>query len=201
MASITSNPLIEFQLLPPAPDGRVRFTRDTYHRMFEAGLLDSQKRFELLDGEIVMMSPIGPSNAGLISRLQSFFAQRLPESMACRVQLPIVADEHSEPEPDLAIVTFRDDDYTKRHPLPADVQLLIEVATTSIQIDLGLKVSLYAKAAVAEYWVVDVERKFVVIHREPKGAGYLSIQQFGADSSIAPLAAPDCRLDLAWLFR
>jgi Uma2 family endonuclease len=201
MASVTSSPSIEFQLLPPAPDGRVRFSRDVYHRIFETGLLDGQQRFELLDGEIVMMSPIGPTNAGLLSRLQSFFARRLPDSMTCRVQLPIVADEHSEPEPDLAIVNSREDDYTTRHPVPIDVLLLVEVATTSIQIDLGVKVSLYARAGVTEYWVVDVERRLVIVHREPEFSGYHSVQQFGTDSTIAPLAAPNCQLELAWLFR
>jgi Uma2 family endonuclease len=204
MATVASSTSVlgftEIPQLPPAADGRVRFSREAYHRIFESGVLDGEKRYELLDGAIVMMSPIGPTNAGTISRLQQLFTKRLPNSMLCRVQLPLVADDQSEPEPDLAIVNSRDDDYTTRHPLPSDVLLAVEVAKTSIHIDLGVKVYLYGRSGIPEYWVVDLDRKLVIVHRGPTSLGYQDVQQHGPETTIAPLAAPECQLDVAWLF-
>lgn len=187
--------------LPPAPDGRVRFSREAYHRMFEIGALSRAQRFELLDGEIVMMSPISPDHGALIRRLNRFFVRNLPASIDCSPQLPIAIRDHSEPGPDIALVRLRADDYRADHPEPSDVILLVEVSKSSLSLDLGAKLTLYAKSGIAEYWVVDVDRKLVIVHREPVGAGYREVQQFGSDATIAPLAVPDCKLDLGWLLR
>jgi Uma2 family endonuclease len=186
--------------LPPAPDGRVRFSREAYHRMFEIGVLDRQKRIELIDGEIVMMSPMGPPNGELISRLSEFFVKRLPDEYQCRVQLPIIVDDHSEPEPDLAIVRRKDSGYRNEHPNPAEVFLLVEVASTSLSLDLGAKQRLYANSQIAEYWVVDVASHLLVVHRLPGVNGYRDVKQFGSESTVAPLASPECQLDLSALF-
>jgi Uma2 family endonuclease len=187
-------------LLPPNADGRVRFSRAAYHRMVEAGILHSDSRVELIDGEILMMSPIGPPQGGGISRLNNFFMRRLPESLDCRIQLPIVAGDHSEPEPDVAIVRRRDDDYQHEHPSPADVVLLVEVAQSSLDFDLGSKLRLYASSGICEYWVVDVEHRIVLVHRDPTGDQYRNAGRVSVGDSIAPLNAPDCQLDVAWLF-
>ena len=186
--------------LPPTPDGRVRFSRTAYLRMFEVGALDPEKRFELLDGEIVMSPPIGPEQGGLISRLNRHFGNVLPETMDCRVQLPIVVDDHSEPEPDLAVVRRRSDDYLSSHPTPGDALLLIEVSQSSLARDRGQKMLIYARSGIAEYWIIDVEHRTVIVHRGPGPLGYSDIQQFKAPAQIAVLAAPECHLDLGWLF-
>jgi Uma2 family endonuclease len=128
------------------------------------------------------------------------FVKQLPESLNCRIQLPFVAGDHSEPEPDIAIVRRRDDDYQSVHPTPDDVVLLVEVAQSSLRFDLGAKLRLYALCRIAEYWVVDVENKAVLVHRDPAGADYRILQRFAAGDVIAPAAAPDSKLDLAWLF-
>lgn len=190
--------------IPPLPLGaehRVRFSREAYHRMFETGMLSPEKRYELIDGEVVMMSPLGPSNSALISRLSEFFVKCLSESWQCRIQLPIVVSNHSEPEPDLAIVHRRDSNYREEHPGPADIGLLIEVASSSLGFDLGRKQRLYASSQIPEYWVVDVEDQAVVVHRQLKAGAYADIDRIGSDATIAPLAAPQCQLDLGWLFR
>jgi Uma2 family endonuclease len=187
-------------LLSPTPESRVRFKRDVYHYLFEIGVLPRDSRIELIDGEIYMMSPIGPPQGSLISRLNRFFVRNLPDSLECRNQLPVVAGDHSEPEPDIAIVRRRDDDYQSVHPTPDDVVLLIEVAQSSLRFDLGVKLRLYALCGVAEYWVIDVEHKAVLVHRDPVGAEYQRLQRFASGEVIAPLAAPDCKLDVAWLF-
>jgi Uma2 family endonuclease len=201
MASVTSSTWTEIPQLPLGPEGRVRFSREAYHRMFETGMLSHEKRYELVDGEIVMMSPIGPGQGDLISRLAEFFVKRLPEEYQCRMQLPIVVSDHSEPEPDLAIVHRVDARYRLEHPKAADVLLLIEVASTSLSFDLGTKQQLYANSRIAEYWVVDVTAHELVIHRDAAANGYRSVEKLDAAAVITPLAVPGCQLDLGWLFR
>lgn len=187
----------------PLADGvaRVRFSRDAYYRMFETGVLPNDGRYELIDGEIVMMSSIGPSNSSFISRLTEFFVKNLPEQFECRVQLPIVLNDFSEPEPDLGIVHRQDANYHDVHPKPADVVLLVEVASTSLKFDLGAKLRLYAEALIREFWVLDVDGGKVIVHRQPSSGAYQDVQQLDSKSKIAPLAVPNCELDLKWLFR
>jgi hypothetical protein len=191
----------EVPQVPPAADGYVRFSREAYHRMFEFGVLDRQKRFELLEGQIVMMSPISPDHGAFIRRLNALFVRHLPESIACSPQLPIVIGDQSEPEPDLALIRARDDDYRAGHPRPEDVLLLIEVSQSSLARDCGQKMQIYAQAAVPEYWIIDVEHRAVIVHRQPGPLGYADIQTLKAPSSVAPLAASNCQVDIAWLFR
>jgi Uma2 family endonuclease len=169
--------------------------------MMEAGILTSDSRVELIDGEIFTMPPIGPPQGSFIGRLQDFFVRQVPESLHCRIQLPIVIADHSEPEPDVAIVRHRDDYYQHEHPTPADVVQLIEVAQSSIKRDLGRKLRVYAKSRISEYWVIDVDQKSVRVHRNPTGARYQDVETFAVGGTIAPAAVPECRLDLAWLFR
>lgn len=188
--------------VPAALDGRVRFSRDAYHRMFEIGVLNGDQRFELLDGDVyMMMSPIGPNQSNVTSRLNEFFVGCLPRELQCRIQQPVVVGDHSEPEPDVAIVRRRDAEYSSQHPGPADVVLLIEVAQSSLSIDLGLKSHVYAQSGIVEYWVVDLVNRKVIIHRDPTPTGYRTVSQFAADSTLTPVGAPTCRLDLGWLLR
>jgi Uma2 family endonuclease len=137
----------------------------------------------------------------LIGRLTEFFSRQLPIAFQCRVQLPIVVNDYSEPQPDVAVVRRIENDYGDAHPLPLDVALLIEVSSSSLKFDLGRKLQLYAENMIAEYWVIDVDQQVVLVHRNPAANRYESIESFTTTSTIAPLAAPECRLDLAWLFR
>jgi Uma2 family endonuclease len=192
---------IDGLLLPPTPEGRARFSRDAYHRMVETGLFNSDSRIELIDGEIYMMLPLGPSQGGLISRLADFYIKQLPEAFQCRIQVPVVVGDHSEPLPDLTIVQRRSDDYRSEHPAPTDVVLLIEVAQSSLSFDLGSKLRLYASSGISEYWVVDVKREAVLVHRNPVGEQYGDSEMVLCGGLIAPLAVPGCQLDVSWLFR
>jgi Uma2 family endonuclease len=170
--------------LAPTSDGRARFTRETYRRMYEAGVFGADPHVELLDGEIMMMSPIGPMHGALVRRLTWFFIKNLPDTIGCSAQLPIVAGDHSEPEADLALVRRRDDDYQREHPSPSDVVLLIEVSESSLRLDLVRKLQLYAAIGIAEYWVVDVAKRSVLIHREPTANSYASIEIFGVATRL-----------------
>ena len=148
-----------------------------------------------------MMSPIGPFHGALVRRLTRFFIRNLPNSIECSTQLPIVIENHSEPEPDIALLRSRDDDYQQEHPSPADVLLLVEVAQSSLILDLGKKLRVYAAASIPEYWVVDLAKRVLVVHRDPAGGAYRDVKTVAAGDSVAPVAAPSCQLDLDWLFR
>jgi Uma2 family endonuclease len=199
-AEALSTPIKTLPLLPPAPDFHARFSREAYHRMIDVGAIDPESRVELIDGEIFNMLPLGPSQGSLIMRLSRFFYSNLPEHLDCRVQLPIIAGDHSEPQPDIAVVRGRDSDYRLKHPSSPDVQLLVEVSESSLQFDLGPKLRLYASSGICEYWVVDPEHKILHVHRAPTGDCYSDTASLSAGESAAPLAAPTCPLAVDWLF-
>lgn len=203
MATVTVSQLPELSrpLLQPSSEGRARFSREAYQRMFEAGIFINAARVELLDGEIVMMSPIGPEHVAVISILNEFLAKRLPDTMQCRIQAPVLLSNHSEPEPDLAVVRRRPDNYRSQHPTSVDIHVIIEVAQTSRDRDLNWKRRIYAASGISEYWVVDVDDQVVVVHRDPSGGGdYRKVASVDLSGTIAPLAAPSCQLNIGWLF-
>jgi Uma2 family endonuclease len=109
--------------------------------------------------------------------------------------------DHSEPEPDICLVQRSRDDYQAEHPTPKDTLLVVEVSHSSLAFDLGRKLQLYAKSNIAEYWVIDVERKVAVVHRAPMMEKFDDVTTLQSDAKIAPLAFPESELDLAWLFR
>jgi Uma2 family endonuclease len=202
MATVTAPNLPELTrpLLAPDPDGRVRFSREAYQRMFEAGVFGVSARVELLNGEIVMMSPIGPEHVAVISIFNEFFASCLPDTMQCRIQAPVVLSNHSEPEPDLAIVRRRPDNYRREHPSLSDIFLIIEVAQSSRQRDLDWKRRVYAGSSISEYWVTDVDEQLLVVHRTPSGGDYQQVEPMNVGRRIAPLCAPNCELEVGLLF-
>lgn len=177
-----------------------RFTRAEYHRMAQAGILREDDRVELLDGVIASMSPIGPRHCSVVDRLTALLVPCLTGRAICRVQGAITLDEHSEPEPDIALLTPRDDFYSDSHPTAADVLLVIEVAETSIEQDRGEKLRLYAAAGIPEYWIVDLQRNVLIVHQRPIGTEYGSIQQLDRAATVAPAALPDLTLNLSELF-
>jgi Uma2 family endonuclease len=193
-------PSSEKLLLSPTADGRARFSREAYQRMYEAGVFGTASRVELLDGEIVMMSPIGPEHVALVSILTEFFAKHLPDTMQCRVPAPVVLSNHSEPEPDLVVVQRRADNYRCEHPSSANIMLITEVAQSSRRRDLDWKRRIYAVSSVAEYWVIDVDEQAVVIHREPADGNYQQVELLTVGRAVAPLCAPNCELQVGTLF-
>ncbi len=184
----------------PAPK---RFTVADYHRMAEAGLLEEGARFELLSGEIVYMAPPGPDQGAITDRLPKFFLPHLLSRYCLCVQGALRLSDESEPNPDFMILKHREDDYRTANPTPSEVVLLVEVAQSSITFDRTTKLRLYAAAAITEYWVADVRRNELIVHRGPKPTTgeYGAVKHYASTQKIAPQAIPDCELDLAWLFR
>jgi len=168
-----------------------RFTVDEYHRMAETGILAEDDRVELLDGEIVEMSPIGPRHAATVTRLEHLFHQLVGDRAIVRGQNPVLLDGYSEPEPDIALVTPRADFYAAEHPTPRDTLLIVEVADTSLKYDRHSKLPSYARVGVPEVWLVDLTADRVERHREPRGDAYADLQILGREATLTPLLLPE----------
>ncbi len=174
---------------------RRRFTTDEYHRMAEIGVLLEDERVELIEGEILRMSAKGSRHNGCIIALDDLLREQLNRDTAMiSVQNSIAIDQHTEPEPDLALLRPRDDGYRQALPTSADVLLLIEVADTSLAYDRGLKLPLYARAGIPEVWIVDLTSESIEQHTDPAGGGYRSIHHATRGETITCSALPD--LDL-----
>ena len=174
---------------------RRRFTVHDYEQMGRAGILTEDDRVELIDGEIIEMSPIGSRHFAAVARLSKRFEQRFGDSALVVVQSPIRLDEHNEPEPDLALVKPRPDFYAAALPMPADVFLLVEVADTSLAYDRREKLPLYARHRIPEVWLVDVTTDTMLVSREPTPSGYRTSWTVGRGDRLAPLAFPQRELD------
>jgi Uma2 family endonuclease len=146
-----------------------RFTRDEYYRMGDAGLF-IDKRVELLDGEIITMPPQNPPHAGGLTRIPSVLMRLLGTAVAIRVQLPIVLDDWSEPEPDIAVCQPDPDDYMFAHPRADQVLLLIEVADSSLPYDRGRKIPAYARSGIPEYWIINLVDRKIEMFSDPDPA-------------------------------
>ena len=144
---------------------RRTFTAEEYHRMVTAGILAEDDRVELIEGEIVRMSPIGSPHAACVDRLNALFTRRLARRATVRVQSPIALDGRSEPQPDVTVLRPREDYYAPQHPGPADILLVIEVVDTSGEYDRGTKLPLYARAGIREVWIVDVVHYTIEVYR------------------------------------
>ncbi len=168
------------------------FTVAEYHRMAEVGIFAPDERVELLDGQIIPMSPIGSQHAAHVRRLQELFSAFRSTELryAISVQNPIRLGQHSEPEPDIALLRPRADYYAEAHPTAADVYLVVEVADSSLAYDQQQKVPRYAAAGIAEVWVLDVLAARLTVYRQPGAAGYG--QQFApaADDPLTLAALP-----------
>jgi Uma2 family endonuclease len=151
--------------IPSAPTP-YRFTRAEYYRIWESGCF-SNKRVELLDGEIITMPPQNPPHAGTTSHLTSLLFRLLSSSVTIRAQLPIVLNDYSEPEPDVAICRLDLDNYRHEHPKASDILLLIEVAQSSLAYDRRRKTAAYATSGIPEYWIINLVDNRIEIFSDP----------------------------------
>jgi Uma2 family endonuclease len=168
------------------------FTVLDYYRMAEAGILGEDDRVELIEGEIVEMPPIGSHHASTVFRLNSILTRMLmPEQAIVGIQSPVRLNEQSEPQPDVCLLKPRADFYANGHPGPGDILLLIEVADSSVDYDLQVKVPLYAATGIAEVWIVNLVAASIEIYRRPAEAGYEERRRVGRGDALTPQAFPD----------
>ena len=168
-----------------------RFTVDEVERMLQAGILDEDDRVELLDGQLVEMSPTNPPHASCVKRLVQLFASLSTSRQATlSIQDPIVLNPHQAPQPDVALLRYRADGYRTQNPGPADTLLVIEVADTSVESDRERKVPLYAKAGVHEAWLVHLPGDVLDVFRKPNAGAYEEVWALRRGETIRPVAFP-----------
>jgi Uma2 family endonuclease len=151
-------------------------TTAEYYQMMESGIIREGERVELISGQIFAMAAKGTRHTVATSRLLKSLLMLIGEQAIVRCQDPISLPNHSEPEPDIAIVRLRSDDYINSHPSPADIILVIEVADSTIKFDRDTKATLYAAAEISEYWIVNLIDNHLEIYRQLEGSIYTSIQ-------------------------
>ena len=168
-----------------------RFTRAEYHRMAEAGILSEDSPVELIEGEILEMSPIGRRHKACVDRLTDILVPAVRGVAIVRVQSSIVLGERSEPEPDLVLLRRRDDFYAEADETPEDVLLVVEVADSSEVYDRRTKAPLYARHGIPELWIANLNRDQIIVYHDPTPAGYATTRVARRGESISPLAFPD----------
>jgi len=161
--------------------------------MAEAGILSEDDRVELIEGEIVEMSPIGSHHAACVKRLNRLFSRSVSDAVVS-VQDPIRLSEYSEPEPDLALLRPRADFYAEALPGPEDTLLVVEVMETSAQYDRERKLPLYAEAGIPEVWLVDLAAECIEVYRRPSPDGYEDVRRRCRGERLSPQAFPDVEL-------
>jgi Uma2 family endonuclease len=175
---------------PTVPQQR-RFSVDDYYRMAEGGVFGPEDRVELLDGRIYTMTPIGSEHAACVRRLTHLFVQRAGTQALVSTQNPIRLNEASEPEPDVALLSPREDDYASRHPYPEDVFLVVEVADSSVSFDRDVKRPLYARAGIPVLWILDLNAEQVEVYSEPGDERYAEVHHYERGQTIPARALPD----------
>ena len=179
-----------------------QWTRAEYGRLIEIGVFDLGERVELLGGEILVAEPQSSPHYTAIGLVEDALELAFGPGWLVRTQGPIALDDRSEPEPDVAAVRGTVRDYGRQHP--ARAALIVEVAEVSLALDRAHKGSLYARAGVEDYWVLNLVERVLEVYRQPVadalapfGWRYASRQTLGPDAHITPLAAPNARVSIS----
>jgi Uma2 family endonuclease len=168
--------------------------------MLTAGILSEDERVELIDGEVRVMSPIGPRHAALVDRLTRLLVLLCTPSAIVRVQSSIQLNDYTEPQPDLAVLQPRDDFYATAHPLAAEVLLVIEVADTSIAYDRDEKLLRYAMSGIPEVWLIDLNQQVVEQYTQPRNGQYRNKLSLERGDTLRAQSVLDLRLAVDSLF-
>ena len=186
---------------PPIESPRsYRWTVAEFHKLAETGIFTEDDRIELIEGELIEMAPIGSTHASLVKRLNHRFITLLGNKVIVSVQDPIALGEGSEPQPDIALLHWRNDFYEAANPGPEDVLLIIEVADTTADHDREIKVPLYARYGIPEVWIIDLQKPRVETYRKLVEGEYSQIHHY-REGQIAPELLPEAVIELKGLFR
>lgn len=179
---------------------RYRWSVADFHRLAETGVLANNARVELIEGQLFDMAPIGVPHASIVDDLTRRFILSVGERAVVRPQNPIVIDSMTELQPDVALLRPPRETYRLRHPRPADVLLLVEVADPSLRYDQQVKIPMYARCGIPEVWLIDTFASVLTMHRAPSEGGYGQVMPMGTPEIIRPAALQDVDIDLVGLF-
>jgi Uma2 family endonuclease len=179
-----------------------RWTRREYERLIDHGFLDEDDPIELLDGLLLVKEPQHSPHRTAVLLVAKAVERAFGEGWFVQTQSPIILDHRSEPEPDVCVVRGSPRDYLASHP--SSPALVVEVAQSGLRMARGRKAAVYARAGIADYWIVNLIDRVLEVHREParpgptrRHWGYAVIETLGADTTIAPLAAPSAGIRVA----
>jgi Uma2 family endonuclease len=168
-----------------------------FDQMVETGVFDDS-RVELIDGQLIDMPPQSPRHAASVASLDDVLRAVVDDRAQIRVRAPLIVSALSQPEPDVAVVRVAKDRYADRHPNAADAITVIEVSWSSLAIDRDVKLPMYGRARIPEYWIVDLQNDVVEVHREPHDLGYgvTKIRRRGDEAALqafpyAPMRVAD----------
>ena len=179
---------------------RRRFTVDEYMKMAELGILAEGERVELIGGDIIEMAPIGNPHEARTAGSNRLLAPLFIEGRAVlRVQSHVRLDENNRPEPDLALLKWRDDLYGNRSPAPEDILLLIEVSDSTPDSDRSVKLALYARFDIPEVWIENIPDRVVEAYTNPVEGQYTESRTYRPGETITPSAFPDISLSVSEL--
>ena len=168
-----------------------------WQKMGAASIFSAESRLELINGEIIEMSPIGSHHAGYLKRLNRFFSRQIQDSELIAIQDPLRLNDLSEPQPDFMLLRSRSDLYYESHPTADDVLLLIEVAESSLQFDQNQKLRLYALHNIPEYWVLNANNACIEIYRQPVNGAYAKKTTLRAGDKITLSQLDHINIELA----
>ncbi len=185
------------KLVGPQAIKQHRFTVEEYHKMGEAGIFSEDDRVELIDGEVVEMTPIGWRHMWCVRRLIRLLAGFAETSSGVRYEVdaqnPIALGEHGEPQPDLVLLL---DPPVGRLPGPGDVALVVEVADASLAFDRNVKLTRYSEAGIPEAWLIDLNADRFEVHSEPASDGYRRTARYGRGERVESATLPNLALDV-----
>ena len=182
--------------------GLHRWSRYEYGRLIDHGFLDEDDPIELLDGLLLVKEPQHSPHRTAVLLVAKALERGFGEGWFVQTQSPIILDDRSEPEPDVCVVRGSPRDYAAAHPTrPA---LIVEVAQSGLALARGRKAAAYARAGIADYWILNLDDRVLEVHREParpgparRNWGYAAIETLGADTAVTPLAAPAATIRVA----
>ncbi|MFN0078849.1 MAG: Uma2 family endonuclease [Prosthecobacter sp.] len=178
----------------PTSPMRHQATVEELYRLFNERDPGETRRMELINGEIVDMLPPGPFHSGFTDEVHEVIREKVGKALRVRCQNPIRINRHNEPQPDIAVVEKRKDGYTLSHPGPDDVLLIIEISDSSLEYDLNTKRQTYAKAEIAEYWVLDVNDRELHVFRRPWQGDYTEHATFSGEDEVQCTTIRDLQL-------
>lgn len=175
---------VEEPEIAPVEMPRRRFTIREFEKMIRIGVLKEDERIELINGEIIKMSPIELPHMVCVTKLNHLFFRLVDTKAHIWVQNAIRLPNNARPQPDVMLLKWRDDFYGGKHPTVGDVFLIVEVADSSLNYDRKVKGPRYASAGIQEYWIVNISKSKVEVYSSPTKSGYETVRTVGKGETL-----------------